>query len=101
MADTKTLLTVPADVPTLGSVTLEGVGIKGGLQLIDALNFSYAHVTTAVKMLGEVAVNRMENADELYSIVTSMSIAAAFVESVMNAIQRADECEELGRQRHD
>lgn len=90
MADTRTLLTAPADVPATGNVNLDGISVKGGLALIDALTSSHGHLSSAVKMLGDVAANATRDGDELYLALTSVSLATAFVESVMNAIYEAD-----------
>jgi hypothetical protein len=90
MADTRTLLTTPADVSATGNVNLDGISVKGGLALIDALTSSHGHLSSAIKMLGDVAVNATSDGDELYLALTSVSLATAFVESVMNAIYKAD-----------
>jgi len=91
MADTRTLLTAPADVPATGNVNLEGPSVKGGMALIDALTSSHGHLGSAIQVLGDLAMNAAkDDGDAIYVALTSVSLATAFVDSVMKAIYQAD-----------
>ena len=95
MVDLRTLMTVRQEISTDGTVTLRGLSVKGGTPSLEALQDSSCHLSSVLRMLGDIAINSpAENADALYAVITSTSIAKALLESVVAAAHQAERATE-------
>ncbi|WP_321866743.1 hypothetical protein [Paraburkholderia tropica] len=98
MSDLRTLMTVPQEISTEGSVTLRGLSVKGGIPSLDALQDSSCHLSSVLRMLGDSAIDSSaEDADALYAVITSASIAKALLDSVVAAAHQAERFAEGAR----